>query len=272
MINILICLLFKNSNLWLDDFMNCINDLLLNKPENVNYDLSVIYGDSSDGTDENLESILLDIHDKYKITMQKIYVILPNRLDGIQKLVLLRNSFLNINQKKLDKYKYLLIIDTDVMFRYNTILKMIQDIENIKLNAGVVAPLIFINNYRNYGNKFFYDTFAYRLNEKMFSHYIPYIPYIPIQNDILVTNRKRIIEVDSVGSIYIIKSDIFINYDVMYGTYERNKSEPHPQRKFESEQVILCDNIRKKTSYKIYVDLNLKVYHVNLEKYGLAWH
>ncbi len=265
-INILICLLFKNSNLWMNEFMECIEQLLKNSPDNINYDISIIYGISDDGTEYNLNRITEDLVRKYDINIDSRCITIPDRLDGIYKLVTLRNSFIYLNNDNLKDYKYLLLIDTDVMFTYGVILKLIRDIENSKLNAGVVAPMIFIDNHKTCGNKYFYDTFAYRLDGMMFTHTYPHLPKS------LTNYKKRIIEVDSVGSLYIVRTDIFTEYGIDFETYERDTLGKHPQRKLESEQVVFCNEIRHNTPYKIYVDLNTKVFHVNLERYGLAWH
>lgn len=255
--------MFKNSNLWLSRFMECIKSLLENKTNNIKYDISIIYSDSIDGTTEELKKFIHELDDtNIKLT----HLNLPDRFDGIQKLAILRNTFLHINNLK--KYDYMLVVDTDILFDCITISRLIKHIENPRLDScGVIAPMIFIENHSSNIN-YFYDTFAYRIRDEIFSHKKPYVP-IELHKQ---TKHKWIIEVDSVGSLYLIKTDIFTDYDIYYDTYIRNDTKNHPQRIYESEQVVLCKNIKQKTPYKIYVDLSSKVYHINLESYGLKWH
>ena len=105
----------------------------------------------------------------------------------------------------------------------------------------------------------------------MFYHTKPYLPIKLFGRD----RQKQIIPVDSVGSFYLAKADIFTKYDIRYSTYLRNLTDPnipHPQRKYESEQVVFCQQVTEKTDYKIYVDMNAKVFHINLQSYGMVWH
>ncbi len=264
MTKILVCLLFKNSNLWLSRFFDNVDTLIdneYNKKNNINYNLSIVYGTSNDGTEESLN----DRIEKHKEIAAITKIDIPNRFNHLERLAILRNTFLQINNTK--KYDYLLMIDTDVMFETSTINHLLKLIQNSKLeNIGIIAPMIFIEDYSIHKNNFFYDTLAYRINNLNFKHLKPYIPNITENND----KHKRIIEVDSVGSLYIMKSEIITsNKDVCYGTYLINSQ--HESKKYESEQVYLCNQVRKK-GFKIYVDLNSKVYHINLEKYGLRWH
>lgn len=271
---ILICLIFKNSSKWIYRFLNCIEALLrLQNEYYIQFSISAIYGDDTDGTSEILYNKLYSIEKRYgtKITSKKITF--PKRLDGILRLVTLRNAFLCINNEinNLTDYDYLLSIDTDVMFDPNTIIKLIKDIQNPNLdNPGIVAPMVFIENYYSYMNSYFYDTFAFRIQDKMFIHQRPYIPIKLFVND----KFKSLISIDSVGSFYITKTDIFTKYNVSYGTYLRklDQNSQHPQRKYESEQVFMCEQVKQNTPYNIYVDLNAKVFHINLQKYGQSWH
>lgn len=269
MTKILILLLFKDSRKWIYRFLACIESLLQNENRNIEFSISIIYGDDTDGTSSVLLNKLESIENIYgtKITSKRITF--PKRLDGIQRLVTLRNASLYINDLK--DYNYVLSIDTDIIFDDNTVIRLIKDIENPKLdNPGIIAPMVFIENYGSHMNSFFYDTYAFKIQDKSFLHKRPYIPVKLFGVD----KFKQIISVDSIGSFYIAKSDIFTKYDVTYATYLRklDNNSQHPQRKYESEQVCFCENIKQKTPYNIYVDLNAKVYHINLQKYGLPWH
>lgn len=261
---ILICLMFKDSNMWLSRFFDNIDNLLnneFNQKNNIEYYISVVYSTSNDGTEEALKDRL----QKYKENSILTKIDVPSRFSTLEKLAILRNTFLNVNN--LEKYDYLLMIDTDVMFDPFSINRLIKDINNPKIeDIGIIAPMIFIENYGTYKNTFFYDVFAYRMRGLNFKHRKPYIP-VTLHNN---KKYKRIIEVDSVGSLYLIKSDILTsNKNVHYGTYIVNT--PYENKKHESEQVYLCEQV-KKANFKIYVDLNVRVFHINLENYGLKWH
>lgn len=263
--------MFKNSRKWIYRFFNCIESLLQlqNEYNNVQCSISVIYGDDTDGTSSILLDKLSSIENRYgtKITSKRITF--PKRLDGIQRLVTLRNAFLYIND--LRDYNYILSIDTDIIFDNNTIIRLIRDIQNPKLDKpGIVAPMVFIEDYYSHMNSYFYDTFAFIIQDKMFLHTRPYIPI-----KLFGTDRfKSAINVDSVGCLYLARTDIFTKYNVKYGTYLRklDQNSQHPQRKYESEQVYMCENVKQNTPYNIYVDLNAKVFHINLQKYGMTWH
>lgn len=264
MIKILICLMFKESNMWISRFFDNLDTLLndeFNQKNDIKYNISVIYSTSNDGTEETLKNRI----EKYKENAVLTKMDIPNRFSTFEKLSILRNAFLSVNN--LGKHDYLLMIDTDIMFDVSSVNRLIKDIQNAKLEkVGIVAPMVFIENYGAYKNTFFYDVLAYRMNGINFKHRKPYIPVFLYGNQ----KYKRILEVDSVGSMYIIKSEILTsNENIHYGTYILN--DPYENNKRESEQVYLCEQVRK-SGFKIYVDLNIRVFHINLENYGLKWH
>ncbi len=274
MTKILIALLFKDSIMWLNRFFGCIEDLLKDK-EKIDYDFSVIYGDSKDGTDIEVKKRMEELKEKYLVGVKIAHIPLPKRLDSIEKLAILRNA--SIAMVNIKDYDYVLQIDTDIIFDSYDIHKLIKDIkDNIEMDKvieidkkiieidkkGVIAPLIIIEDSGT-----FYDTFAFRMNGKMFRP--------DINKEILDRmGLREVFDVDSVGTLYICRSDIFWNFDVKYGT-EKIKidiSKVHPNRKYESEQVVWCNNVRKITKYRVCVDPNIVVRHINLEKYGKRWH
>lgn len=265
---VLICLLFKDSFFWLARFIYCIESLLRDKPNDINYHLSIIHGDSKDGTDGELKRYTADLLSKYKSTGLKIKMVelpLPSRLNRIERLAVLRNAC--IVMVDIEDYDYVLAVDTDVMFEPCVIKKLIEDIRNDKLNAGIVAPMIMIEGAENAGKEYFYDTWVFRIAGKTFTSAAPYIP-AGISPDI----ATGIFEVDSVGSFYIARAGLFSRYGIKYFTEERKDIRINPQLKYESEQVCFCNDVRKRTPYKIYVDPKVMVHHVNLEQYGLKWH
>lgn len=266
MTNILVCLLFKDSILWLGRFIDCIESMLKNKPDNITYHLSIIHGDSKDGTDGELKRCISDFLVKYKSHGLKVKMVelpLPLRLDRIEKLAVLRNAC--IIMADIEDYDYVLSIDTDVMFTSDAVLQLINNIATKKLNAGVVAPMILIERFKNLGREYFYDTWVFKVAGMPFTSAEPFIPR-GINPDI----SRDIFEVDSVGSFYICRADIFSRYGIKYFTVER--SGVNPRDRFESEQECFSNAVREKTPYKIYVNPKVIVRHVNLEQYEMRWH
>lgn len=312
---ILICMLFHNSMFWMNRIVGCLEDLLKNKPSNIEYHFSVVYGDSWDGTDKEINRIMDNLSKLYgngdnrdngdnrlkkELKIKIVHLPLPKRFDGIEKLGILRNASIELGDLKNEKYDYIIQADTDVIFDNITILKLIRNIDKNedfwgnKLNAGIIAPMNFIENSTP-GSEIFYDTFVFRINGYMF---YPEKPYVPAKKNIAGETgwirdvdkgkqdrkdrygkdispdliKKGIFEVDSVGTLYICKADIFTKWDIKYGTEERTDRKTYPHRRYESEQVYWCNQVRKYTGYKIYVDPDIRVKHLNLEMYGLQWH
>jgi len=267
-LKVLICLLFKDSILWLDQFIDCIESLVKDKPDDIIYHLSIIHGDSKDGTDGSLKRHTADLLSEYKARGLKIKMVslpLPSRLNRIERLAVLRNAC--IVMVDIEDYDYVLAADTDVMFEPHAIQRLIEDIQNDELNAGIVAPMVMIEGAEKGGKEYFYDTWVFRIAGKMFTSAEPYIP-AGISPDI----ATGVFEVDSAGSFYIARADIFSRYGIKYFTEERKDKRINPQLRYESEQVCFCNDVRKRTPYKIYVDPKVTVHHVNLEQYGLKWH
>lgn len=266
--------MFKNSSKWIYRFLKNIESLLQlqNEYDDIQFLISVIYGDDTD-TNNILLNKLYSIEIRYGTKIISKKITFPKRLDSIQRLVTLRNAFLYMDNdvNNLRDYDYLIMLDTDIMFDGNTIFKLIKDIQNPNLdNPGIVAPMVFIENYYSHGNNYFYDTFAFRIQNKMFNHTRPYLPTKLFGKD----KFKSLINVDSVGCMYLAKTDIFTKHGVTYGTYLRklDQNSLHPQRKYESEQIFMCEQVKQETDYNIYVDLNAKVYHINLQRLGIPWH
>lgn len=290
MVKILVCLLFKDSILWLDRFFGCINSLFVNKPVGVEYGLSVVYGDSIDGTDDIVKSKIEDIRNKYRVQINLFNLSMPGRLDGLEKLATLRNSCIGLSN--ISGYDYVLMVDTDIMFCSYIVEKFLWIMER-KKDIGVMAPMVMIENFRTFANTYFYDRYAFRIGGKLFEHLPPYLPIEAIKKFRSLNNKDvkindlidgKMVELDSVGSIYLCRSDIYWKHDIKYATEEREdwkeynskysklKVIPFSHRKYESEQVYWCNKVREKTGYKICIDSSIKVYHVNLEPFGLEWH
>lgn len=290
MTKILVCLLFKDSALWINRFFESIDALFSNKPEGIEYGLSVVYGDSRDGTDNIVKSKIEELGSKYKVVINLFNLSMPSRLDGLEKLATLRNSCIELSDVK--NYDYILMVDTDIIFGSYIIEKCLGIMERRK-DIGVMAPMVMIENFRTFANSYFYDAFAFRLGGRLFEHLSPYLPIEAIKKfrmtgvkDIKIDDlvNGKMVELDSVGSMYLCRSDIYWKHEVRYATEEREdwreynskysklKVIPFPHRKYESEQVYWCNKVREKTGYKIYIDGSVKAYHVNLEPLGLEWH
>ncbi len=290
MTKVLICLLFKDSALWINRFFECIDSLFVNKPISIEYGLSVVYGDSKDGTDDIVKSKIEEIRSKYRVQINLFNLSMPGRLDGLEKLATLRNSCIELSN--VSGYDYVLMVDTDIIFGSYIIEKFLGIMER-KKDIGIIAPMVMIDNFRTFANTYFYDAFAFRLGGKLFEHLPPYLPIEAIKKfrmigvkDIKIDDlvNGKMVELDSVGSIYLCRSDIYWKYDIKYATQEREdwkeynskysklKVIPFSHRKYESEQVCWCNKVREKTGYKIIIDPTVKVYHVNLEPLGLDWH
>lgn len=275
---ILITLLFKNSALWIQRFLSCLDDLLLENSEII-FDLSILYGTSSDGTEKILKNYVKLLKEDKLSTCRNINNIflrlldLPKRLDSLEKLSVLRNvSIYMMDNDNLKNYDYILQIDTDTIFDTGVIRKLIENINNTNLlNIGIISPMIYIEKSHPESENIFYDTFAFRYfngQNKDGETFKIREPYFPCYKK----KETNLCEVYSVGTFYICRSDIFWKYNVIYQTELRKNRNVHQHRSLESEQVIFCRNVRKKTPYKIYVDKDLSIYHVDLPKYGMNWH
>ena len=257
---LLILSMFKNSNMWAKDILLRMynicrfNDILCDKDINkLHISFSFIDGMSTDGTyatldnyckNENMSDvkILQFEHDNFVIDSN-------DSCARFKKLAAIRNdaieqSVKNLNFKDDD---YILFADSDIKFKYDVVHELIKDMESC--NADIIAPMIYIENFREFGNSYFYDILAFRfLDGKKFDHIVLY-------SNTMNMNKPN--EVSSVGSFYIMKYKVAKN--VKY-TGEKD-----------SEQVEFCKNAKSK-GFKIFVSPRLSVLHINLDNYGLKWH
>ena len=283
---ILVTSIFNNSERWIVDILRCFDDLIKITPD---IEILFIEGNSIDNT----YNILQNWVKQRSKTCRLVQVDISSVIEGInifnkptcfthkhndsvdilfsdgkidslreeryrlvklsskigygrfEKLAMLRNISTRIGLDG-NNYDYIMSIDSDVYFNGDLIVKLMQSMKNN--NCDLVAPMIYIKEYREYDNTYFYDTFAFRIGGQSF---IPSPPYI-----LNVDNKWTVVEVDSVGTCYLMKGELG---GVAY-TGEND-----------SEQVEFCNKLREKNK-KIIVDRNIEVLHVNFEKYGMEWH
>lgn len=289
--NVLICSLFKDSEKYLDRFLNSLGyniDYIYSNENKIEIELCFIEGSSKDDTLKILKKFCRNIKEKYdiKYTLEKNDI--NHSLERFDKLAILRNMLIKLGLK--NKHDYVLFIDSDIIFDKDLIIKLVNSIE--KNRADVIAPLITIEKFRTFDNDYFYDQLAYiDKNGKNLTHYFP---YIPIENNNEIEIKKIIykepIDMQSVGACYLAKSELFnlndfqsFNITKCYReiknknlcTYSGNgKSEQ--VRFFENlkennkERIVLSDKSEKQN--KIILDPGIKVLHINLENIGLKWH
>lgn len=254
---LLVLSIFKNSSMWIRDILSYMNNLYqfnesLKDDDDNKLDIyfSFIDGQSSDDTFSILESFcregpILDI---------QLRQFEPNfgpndKFVRFKKLATVRNHLIerSIDQLYLNDEDYILFTDSDIIFDKNIIYGLIKDMESSK--ADIIAPMIYIENFREYGNGYFYDILAFRsIDGVPFSHSNPYFP----THDI---NRPN--EVCSVGSFYIMK----------YKVAKKVKF----TGEYDSEQVEFCNRARSQ-GFKIFISPRLSVQHINFDKYNIPWH
>lgn len=265
--NVLIISMFKDCEKLVDEFFVHLNNLI-DYSTNYGYNISICFvvSDSFDDTNKKVDKYVNKFRSKdMKCVFESVNI--NNIFDRFDKLAIMRNMSIKFG---LNDEDCVLIIDSDTIFSKDLLVKLVESLYNNKFDA--LAPLIFIENFRDYGNDYFYDTLAFIKNGEKFNHFYPYTNID--NNDV----NNNIIEVDSVGTCYLIKGYVFnINdfnrYNILRCFKEKEKG------KFPviyegggiSEQVRFFNNFRN-ADYKVGVDFNIKMFHMNLEQYGMSWH
>ncbi len=266
--NILICSLFKNSTSYLDIFLNHLNELIkYSKTKDYNIDLYFIEGNSKDLTYKRLKEWLLINCKDIRNNLKELNI--PNNIDRFTTLAILRNMLIKFGLKS--HHDYVLMIDSDTLPEKDLLFNLVNSLE---LNqCDVIAPMPFIEDFKNYNNEYFYDTLAFIDNENInFKHINPY-------NTQLI--KKEIIKMNSVGTCYLAKSIIYnLNDFEKYNIIKcHTESIIKPLISYEgnennipiSEQISFFNKLKKR-GYQTYVDKNIKLLHINLEKLKLEWH
>jgi hypothetical protein len=292
--NILICSLFKDGKKYLNRFLSSLENEIDNiynknsstnqnnsdinqKKSNIEMELCFIEGNSIDNTFNILTEFCKKMKSKYKINYILEKFNLHDSLERFQKLAILRNMLIKIGLR--NSHNYILMVDSDLTFNNNLIIKLVESIE--KNNADVVAPLIMIEKFRTFGNDYFYDTLATLDNKgKNFDHYFPYIDKDNIKGiKNLINNRP--IDMNSVGTCYLIKAELYNLNDFQNFSISKCYREIQDRNKVinkydgikKSEQIEFFENLKENNNQiKIILDPSIKALHINLEKIGLMWH
>ncbi len=257
---LLILSMFKNSNMWARNVLLNMhniyrfNDTLYDEDINkLHIYFSFIDGMSTDETFSTLTNYCKngDVPSMQILQLEHDNIVIDSNdpYTRYKKLAIIRNDVIEQSTKNisLKDNDYILFADSDIKFRYDIVYELIKDMENC--GADIIAPMIYIENFREFGNSYFYDTLAFRwLDGKNFDHLGLHARNI----DVNIPN-----EVSSVGSFYVMK-------------YKVAKTVKYTGEK-DSEQVEFCNSARS-TGFKVFISPRLSVLHINLDNYGLKWH
>ena len=235
-----------NQSKWLRRFLNTVDNLKY-PADKLTY--AFLTSNSADDTFEILNEFELthqsDIkwdhyHNKGRVFMKGCDIEMGD-ISRYMKLSTLRNLLLF---ESLEEEDYVLMVDSDVV---SIPADLIQQLLNVPM-GDVVAPLVMIEDFRNFGDGYFYDRLAFIKDGMQFDHFYPYIPGC---NDLPTTP----FEVESVGTCCLCKSEIFRN-GVRFMSDENT-----------SEQIGFCNRVRQR-GYRIFVNPQVRILHVNFEKFG----
>lgn len=234
---------------------NCL-DRFLNEIDNLNYPKEFItYAFLTGNNDDDTSDILA----KFESTHQGVNLGDPSKgkvwLKGFDldknngtrffRLATLRNMLID---QALRNEDYVLVIDSDIVHIPDNLITELMSVKE----ADVVAPLIFIEEFREYGNTYFYDRLAFIKDGINFDHFYPYIPgYTQLPDSPVL--------VDSVGACYLVSANVF-----------RAGARCILEKGDESEQVTFCDKARE-CGFKIAVHPQLSALHFNGEPHGIIF-
>lgn len=264
--NVLLCSLFKDSEWHMDRFLSCIKNI---KREGLDMEICFIEGNSEDKTWEKLKGWCNKCGMKY--ILEKMDINDSSGLGGrFDRLAILRNMLIKTGLK--GKYDYVLMIDSDVIFEGDLLVRLIESIE--KTGSDVMGCMIMIENFRTFGNNYFYDTLAFAGSGG--DKFVHYFPYVSEETDKVI--KKGCFGVKSVGTCYLVRGEVYNIGDMgvfsvvkCYKEVEKGKKIVMYKGERKSEQIMWCTSVRD-AGYKVMVDSSVKVLHVNLEKYGRKWH
>lgn len=237
---------------------NCL-DRFLSEVDNLNYPKEFItYAFLTGNNDDNTYDILAEFEQKHQGNLPwdsskgrvwlKGFDLDKNNGTRFSRLATLRNMLID---QALRNEDYVLMIDSDIVhIPDNLITELMSAMKEAE--ADVVAPLIFIEEFREFGNTYFYDRLAFIKDGINFDHFYPYIPgYIALPD--------KPVFVDSVGACYLVSANVF-----------RAGARCIPEIGDVSEQVTFCMDVRK-YGFKIAVHPQLGVLHFNGEPHGIAF-
>lgn len=266
--NVLICSLFKDSVPYIDIFLAHLNMLIkYSKIQSYNIDLCFIEGNSKDTTYRKLKDwISIECKD-IRCNLKQLNI--PSTIDRFTTLAILRNMLIKFGLKS--HHDYVLMIDSDTLPQKDLIINLINSLEINQ--CDVISPMPFIEDFKDYKDSYFYDTLAFiDNNNNRFRHVYPY-------NEELI--NKDIIKMNSVGTCYLVKSSIYNLNDFEKFNIVKcyNESINKTLISYDgtedgipiSEQITFFNKLKRK-GYHIYVDKNIKLLHINLEKLQIKWH
>jgi len=182
---LLICSMFKNSSLWLNDILSCIDNLIdynnsLSNNDKLLINLAFLKSTSNeDETNNILDKYISDKQLKVSNLSLNIWnheIDADSNMKRYEKLAWLRNYLITQSTKniKLNDDDLVLFMDSDVKFESDIIHELYKDMQ--KSDSDIIAPLICIDDNGAFGNNYFYDTLAFRnIDNEQFSHFKPYI-------------------------------------------------------------------------------------------------
>jgi len=238
----MICILAKNDAKYLPKFLEAMKNLDYPKDK---LKWVWLYGKSVDDTLQ----IILDFHKKesYKFEVYEDPVferLLPSALYNAR----LCNEFKKLYQGE----EYILFPDSDIVELPPKTLK-----ELIRADKDIVAPYVYRRTKDN--KEVFYDTYVFRFHGWKFEH-VEHEGIVYGYESPIFMALKEPVELDSVGSFFLIKSKVFqsISWD-----------NPVPHLQF-------CNNARE-AGFKVWALPYLKVYHANLDEteaphFPLEWY
>jgi len=232
--NVLICVLFRDSEFYLDTFLGCLGKLI-DFSEGYDIDLCFIEGNSVDNTYAKLEQWMGA--GKYNTVLYKQDINIE--MSKYKRLAILRNMALESGLKEY--HDYVMMIDSDMSFKEDLLQRLVTSLE--RTDGVVMAPMIYVED-----TEFFHDILAFAKDGTNFINIYPYHEAF--------MKYSGIMEMDSVGDCFLARAGAVKNVKFEGDGY--------------SEQIGFCQNIRKKG--KIFLDKRIAVHHADLPKYGLSWH
>jgi GT2 family glycosyltransferase len=244
----MIASIVSNSEKWLPKFFEAIDGFTY-PPELLSY--AFLTGNNTDSTFEML--------DDFEVTHQgtlswdkgenrrkeKVWLKgLEFKWDGISRFVKLATLRNHLIMESLEDEEYVLFVDSDVVKMPPDMLRSL-----LAVDADIVAPMVYIDNFREFEDTYFYDTLAFIDDKNLnFEHTYPYVPGL---KDL----PSQPVYINSVGTCYLIDSKVF-RAGVKYQGSETL-----------SEQIGFCQRA-KAAGFRVAVAPDVGVLHCNFELYG----
>jgi len=216
--NVMIATMIKDSAQWLPNYWESMKALDYPKKK---LRIVFMYGKSNDET--------LELLKKYKKENIVPFDVFEERRDPSLKQGSFTAASIYNEYRKLLKNKedYVLFMDSDVVFSPDLLTEL------LKVDADIVAPYIWA------GNRYFYDSFMFRINNRNFDSQRP-----------AGLGKDYPIEVDSVGTCFLNKREVWANIPSF---------NPYPE-------ISYCA-IARKCGYQVVAVPYIGVKHVDVRKH-----